>query len=434
MDKPPKSWNLNFILIKTEDDIELAKKDKAAGKRQNIVYDSEDKGRPLTDDSVEEEDDGSGDHDSEDDLDMSDLDDSSLDSGNGREDDSEGSKEGDATFLCWVKPSERRLCTTSLTGRLRRAGNGVKGQNCGLFVGSCKRQPNEKENLRMKACNFGISINREQGLLTIILPIIKGDYQLEKKLKLLNNYIKSLEAFQKDAKENATRFLQLKQHVDAFRINLKQTVSDQPTLVEAKIKVIDEKIARLQADLDATSGFFAGCWEVLKLAGPNLANLAGATLGAAGTVGTIAATAGLAAMAPVAGVGILPDGWPRGSWLLYLWWCQRLSKPEGRYAKMNKITDLKEKREEKALQLQQLKEVMEELRELDVVFDRMSIWRMLITDLQRLHLSLSDLSKADLTDIAFKVISRQVQVMYKALQLSLDQYCLAVTDTGLKKK
>ncbi|KAF8151592.1 hypothetical protein B0H34DRAFT_678184 [Crassisporium funariophilum] len=280
--------------------------------------------------------------------------------------------------------------------------------------------------------------SRINALTTVILPILKGDYQLAQKQKSLDGYIKSLEAFQKDAEENAKRFLRLRQRVDAFRIDLKQTVSDQSTVLEAEIKVIDEKIAKLQADLDATSGFFAGCWEVLKLAGPNLAKSAGATLGAAGAVGTIAATAGLAAMAPIAGVGILIAGLGALGYSIFGGVRDRANQRE---AKMNEITDLKEQREQKALRLQQLKEVMEELKELDVVFDRMidrlgamqGIWRMLVTDSQRLHLALSNMGTTD-DDLTFEFTARNVKVMYEALQLALDQYCLAVTEGGLKKK
>jgi len=76
-----------------EDDDELARNEKVAGKRRNVVYDSEDEERPLNNDGLdsgEEEgvgEDGIGNHGSEDDASDSDDSDSESEDGKGDETD-----------------------------------------------------------------------------------------------------------------------------------------------------------------------------------------------------------------------------------------------------------------------------------------------------------------------------------------------------------
>ncbi|KAF8165838.1 hypothetical protein B0H34DRAFT_856090 [Crassisporium funariophilum] len=76
-----------------EDNDELARKEKVAGKRRNVVYDSEDEERPLNNDGLDSgedegvDEDGIDNHGSEDDMSNSDDSDSELDDGKGDETD-----------------------------------------------------------------------------------------------------------------------------------------------------------------------------------------------------------------------------------------------------------------------------------------------------------------------------------------------------------
>ncbi|KAF8162605.1 hypothetical protein B0H34DRAFT_856291 [Crassisporium funariophilum] len=272
-------------------------------------------------------------------------------------------------------------------------------------------------------------------LLTVILPIIGSDFVMEKKQRSLTKYIKGLDEFSKQGQKNADRFLRLQQSVDSFRKNLKTTVSDQTKNVKKDMEAIDLRIKNLQKELDESSGFFTSCWDVLKLAGPSLEKSAGGTLAGASAFGTIAATAGLAALAPAVGVGILIAGFAAIGFSIFGGVCERTKL---RHAKESEVATLKIKREEKALRIQQLKELLDQLDTLDPIFnraiDRLSaihgIWGMLVTDSQRLHHGLTSMAKTD-DDLTFEFTARNVKVMYQTLQLALDQYCSAVAKGGI---
>jgi len=65
-----------------------------------------------------------------------------------------------------------------------------------------------------------------------------------------SSYLKSLERFQANGQKNAAHFSRLRHNVDMFRKNVRETVLDQQEAVGWKIKKLEKKIAKLQADLE----------------------------------------------------------------------------------------------------------------------------------------------------------------------------------------
>jgi hypothetical protein len=56
--------------------------------------------------------------------------------------------------------------------------------------------------------------------------------------------------FQAEGQENAARFSRLRQNVDRFRKNIREAFVDQQVHVGRRIKKLEKKIAKLQADLE----------------------------------------------------------------------------------------------------------------------------------------------------------------------------------------
>jgi len=267
-------------------------------------------------------------------------------------------------------------------------------------------------------------------LLQVILPIIESDLTLDIKQGSLNEYIKSLEMFQIEGQKNAARFSRLRHNVDMFRKNVKETIVDQRVDVGRKIRTLDNKIAKLQADLERSSRFFAACWDVLKLSTPGVIASAGATVTAFSVIGSTAGASSLSALVPAIGIGILVIGFICFGFSILKGVKERA---EQRQAKMNELAALQEEHEATVFKDHQLEEVLSQICALDTDFDQMisrlssiqGIWNMLVTDAQRLKYLLSSLNTTENAHV-FKLTARGVIVTYETLQLALDQYSLAV--------
>ncbi|KAF9035132.1 hypothetical protein BJ165DRAFT_1615510 [Panaeolus papilionaceus] len=272
-----------------------------------------------------------------------------------------------------------------------------------------------------------------QTLLTVIMPIAEGNYDITKKGNAIKNYITKLEKFDVEAQDNAKRFLRLQQDVEIFRVTLKASVKNQLEEVTQRLERIDKDIKALQEQLDKTSGFFAGAWEVLQLAGPEMAKGAGKAISIGTTAGGIAATAGLAALAPAVGVGILVAGFAAIGWSIFKGYETRAAQ---RKEKEDKIESLKQEKEDLTRTQEELKETLKRLYSLDKTFDRLidrlgalqGIWRMLITDAQRLKIKLVDLDETE-DDLIAELTAVNVKAAYEALKEALDAYSLATRKT-----
>ncbi|KAF9035128.1 hypothetical protein BJ165DRAFT_1510362 [Panaeolus papilionaceus] len=146
-------------------------------------------------------------------------------------------------------------------------------------------------------------------------------------------------------------------------------------------------------------------------------------------VGGVVASAGLAALAPVVGVGILVAGFAAIGYSIASGLGRRLSS---RKEKEEEIDRLKEEEEELANEREELEKSLKQLLTLDTTFDRLTgrlsalqgIWRMLITDAQRLEYSLKDLDEEE-DDLLAKTMAGNLEPTYRALMDGLEEYSLA---------
>jgi len=269
-------------------------------------------------------------------------------------------------------------------------------------------------------------------LLRVVLPIVESEVMLGDKQDSINGYIKSLEMFQVEGQTNAARFSLLRKNVDRFRTNAREAFVDQQVHVGRKIKKLEKKIARLQADLESSSKLFTACWEVLSLSSPGVVGSAGATLSALGATASIAGTAGLSILAPAVGIGILVIGFISLGFSIAKGIKERA---ERRQAKIDDLVALQDEHEAAVFKAEQLKEILDKMHAIDTDFDQtisrlstiQGIWNMLVTDAQRLSSLLSSLSTTHNAQV-FEITTRGLKVTYEMLQLALDQYSLAVVN------
>jgi len=269
-------------------------------------------------------------------------------------------------------------------------------------------------------------------LLRVVLPIVESEVMLGDKQDSINGYIKSLEMFQVEGQTNAARFSLLRKNVDRFRTNAREAFVDQQVHVGRKIKKLEKKIARLQADLESSSKLFTACWEVLSLSAPGVVGSAGATLSALGATASIAGTAGLSILAPAVGIGILVIGFISLGFSIAKGIKERA---ERRQAKIDDLVALQDEHEAAVFKAEQLKEILDKMHAIDTDFDQtisrlstiQGIWNMLVTDAQRLSSLLSSLSTTHNAQV-FEITARGLKVTYEMLQLALDQYSLAVVN------
>jgi hypothetical protein len=220
--------------------------------------------------------------------------------------------------------------------------------------------------------------------------------------------------------------------VDRFRTNAREAFVDQQVHVGRKIKKLEKKIARLQADLESSSKLFTATSEVLSLSTPGVVGSAGATLSALGATTSIAGTGGLSILAPAVGIGILVIGFISLGFSIAKGIKERA---ERRQAKIDDLVALQDEHEAAVFKAEQLKEILDKMRAIDTDFDQtisrlstiQGIWNMLVTDAQRLSSLLSSLSTTHNAQV-FEITARGLKVTYEVLQLALDQYSLAVVN------
>ncbi|PPQ68186.1 hypothetical protein CVT24_005073 [Panaeolus cyanescens] len=285
-------------------------------------------------------------------------------------------------------------------------------------------------------------------LLHVIMPIASGNFDIKRKDKAIKAYIAKLEAFDVEAQEHAERFLRLQQRVEQFRVELKSTVEKQLDEVKERIEKIERDIKALQAELDKTSGFLAGAWEALKLAGPDIVKGAGKSTGIGASIGGVAATAGIAALAPTVGIGLLVAGFAAVGWTMFKGYQQREAQRKGAQLRIGSyaayahiplrieteetIRDLKQEKEALTLREEELKKALERLVDLDKTFDHLidrlgaihGVWRMLITDAQRLKKKLVDIDETD-DDLITEMTAATVKATYEALMDAINTYAAA---------
>ncbi|KAF8162616.1 hypothetical protein B0H34DRAFT_692042 [Crassisporium funariophilum] len=113
---------------------------------------------------------------------------------------------------------------------------------------------------------------------------------------------------------------------------------------------------------------------------------------------------------------------------------ESLFEPERkREAMLDKCRELAEQALMAKKTLIELNELMEKMISLDVVFgdtvERLGtiqgIWRMLITDSQRLHWKLSDIASQD-DELTFMLMVKNVSVTYETLDIALGKFCSGV--------
>jgi septal ring factor EnvC (AmiA/AmiB activator) len=282
-------------------------------------------------------------------------------------------------------------------------------------------------------------------LLTVVMPITKGNFDVTRKDKALQSYIANLEKFDVEAQNHKKRFLRLRQSVEIFQTNLKSNVERQLGEVQTGLQKINTRIKGLQDKLDRTGGF-RSFWQAVQLSGPKVGKPAEAALGVftifGGTTAIVGATAGLAALAvlspamaglaalaPVIAVGILIVGFAAVGLALNRGYKEQAAR---RQLKEDRIPGLKKIKKEFEKQEAELQNALKSLTALDNTFADLitsletmeGLWGMLITDAQRLKEKLGNIDQADDVLIA-EMTASNVKAMYEALMEALDAYCLA---------
>ncbi|KAF9039255.1 hypothetical protein BJ165DRAFT_1497092 [Panaeolus papilionaceus] len=257
-----------------------------------------------------------------------------------------------------------------------------------------------------------------------------NNFTLDQKIKSAEKFHQKLVPFVANAEKAEKDFLDLQANVASFRTTLVEAIKVNTEQSAEKIKNLEGEIKDLEQKLKDASGFFAGCWNTLKAAGPNLVK----TTGALGAVGGSAAMAGVLTIAPVAAVGLLAVGFGAIGYSLFSGFKQRQADLEGlrkqlvdKRAELGRERARQEKLQKAMVEVEQLGPTFEDLcHRLSIIA---GIWRLLVVDAQRLAGLLKDIkdngNDPDYDPIAMDIFFDNLTPAYKTLKVSLDKYALS---------
>ncbi|PPR07444.1 hypothetical protein CVT24_007752 [Panaeolus cyanescens] len=255
--------------------------------------------------------------------------------------------------------------------------------------------------------------NKINCLLDNIIPTMHEEATIKDKQDLIDEYVAQLREFEEKGKNQETRFLRLRQGIEAFQKDLKEAIKQNQGTASEELKTVQANIKALKEELDKTNGFWTNCVDTLgKVAG------------------MASSTSGILKLAP----GIIPS------------FLSALSvfgnalgpikqKADERNEKLNQLNSFEKQETNILARIEDLKQAANEVNALDKTFEHLadrlgalqSIWRSLDKDAQTLRESLTAMEKAihGGSKLSIEVKTRSMIPSYKLFATALDAYCSA---------
>ncbi|PPR05129.1 hypothetical protein CVT24_010385 [Panaeolus cyanescens] len=272
----------------------------------------------------------------------------------------------------------------------------------------------EYTNLMLKSQETATTArNQINTLIHDIVPTMEEVADIADKREIIDDYIAKLKTFEERGMDQETRFLRLKQNIEAFQKDLKDAIAENLAEANEELKKVEARIKTLKEDLEQTGGFWADCIDTL------------------GNAAGIASSAnGILQMAPA----IVPSFFSAGLSIFGNLFGDFQKKAEERKAKTKELNELVKKKGDLETRIEDLKVAMAEVNALDDfkhLSDRLgalhAIWRMLDSDAQTLRESLEAIDAAinKGNKLYVKMATKGIIVPYKLFASALQTYCLA---------